>query len=117
MIDVVFLLLIFFMTTTTLATPESQLGAALQSQEGRASAVDLEPQIVDVEPDADAPIFRLASRRFTDAASLRDALARLPKDQGVFVRVADDARVEWAAAALQAARDAGFTKVSYVPGS
>jgi len=117
MIDVIFLLLIFFMTTTTLTTPESQLGSALQSQEGRAGATDLEPQIIDVGPGGEAPVYRLGSRRFRDARSLRAALTLLPKEQGVFVRVADKARVEWAAGALQAARDAGFEKVSYVPGS
>jgi hypothetical protein len=51
-----------------------------------------------------------------DQASLTAILRELPKEPGVVVRVDEDELVQWAAAALQAARDAGFTRVSYVAG-
>ena len=115
MIDVIFLLLIFFMVTTTFSDPESHLTPGLQEQRGSGRASDLEPQIVDVVKENGADVFRIGARLFMDKASLTAALRELPKEPGVFVRVSNDVSVAGAAAAVQAGRDAGFDKVSYVP--
>ena len=115
MIDVIFLLLIFFMATTTFSQPEAHLSPGLKEQRAAGRASDLEPQIVDVVRDAGRDVFQLGARVLTDKASLVAALRELPREPGVFVRVSDDVRVESAAAAVQACRDAGFEKVSYVP--
>ena len=49
MIDVTFLLLIYFLVTTVLTPPEDELNPALEVQEGAGESSDeLEPQIVDV---------------------------------------------------------------------
>jgi biopolymer transport protein ExbD len=115
MIDIIFLLLIFFMATTTLAPPEAQLASALQAQREGGRAADLEPQVIDVMLlDGDA-IYRFGERVLRSQEDLTALLREMPKEGGVFVRVADDVRVGWAAAALQASKDAGFTKVTYVP--
>jgi len=116
MIDVVFLLLVFFMVTATMTPPESELSSALQveRQTGGRSA-DLTPQVVFVEAGPDGPEFVVGERRLTSADELLAVLLKLPKEGGVFVRVSNRAPVSAAAAALQASRDAGFTKVSYVP--
>jgi len=115
MIDVIFLLLIFFMTTTTLTNPESRLAPSLASERREAGATDLTPQIVDVATLDGEPAFQFGAR----VAHTRDALAamlrNLPKEQGMFVRVSGSAPVGAAAAALQACTDAGFRKVTYVP--
>ena len=46
---------------------------------------------------------------------LAKALANLPKTAGVFIRVSNQVPVGFAVAAIQAARDAGFDQVTYVP--
>ena len=50
MIDVTFLLLLYFMVTTVLAKPEDRLSPTLQTQRDSAvsSASDFQPQIVEV---------------------------------------------------------------------
>lgn len=117
MVDVIFLLLIFFLLTTSHAPPESRLTPALQAERvsgGRAA--DLEPQIVLVESINGSPGFRIGERVIRDQDTLSDLLAGLPKEAGVFVRGAGELELRWGAAALQAAYDAGFSKVTYVPG-
>lgn len=116
MIDVVFLLLIYFVVTATFAQREDELASALraETQEGGASA-DLSPQVVRIEMEGGVAVFRIGTLAVPSAAGLRDILDALPKESGVFVRVADDVSVDAVAAALQACRDAGFTRVSYVP--
>jgi len=116
MIDVIFLLLIYFILSTTYEPPESQLTPALQTQRdasGRSS--ELTPQIVDVVEIAGVPSFRLGAQVLTEQSELTRLLERLPKDPGVIVRGAGSVPVRSATDALQAARDAGFVKVTYVP--
>ena len=48
LIDVVFLLLIFFLVTLRFVQEESELASALQSDEGGGEIADLQPQIVEV---------------------------------------------------------------------
>jgi biopolymer transport protein ExbD len=116
MIDVVFLLLIFFMVTASMSAPESDLGAGLQvDQDGSSTAADLQPQIVLVEMGPGGPVYQIGDRAIPTKPELVSVLSQLPKDAGVFVRVSNLVPVEWAAAALQACKDAGFTKVTYVP--
>jgi len=118
LIDVVFLLLVFFMVTASMSRSESELASALRaSDRGSGAAADLQPQIVDVEQTGGVARFRIGQRVLGTQADLRDVLASLPKDQGVFVRVADEAPVWATAAALQACKDAGFVRITYVPGS
>ncbi len=118
LIDVVFLLLIYFIVTADFTGRESDLSSALgrKSAEGGAAA-DLLPQVLRVEIRGNGTVgFKLGGREFTDRGKLTEVLRKLPKEAGVFVRVSDGVRVEDAAAAIQACKDAGFTRVSYVPG-
>lgn len=118
MIDIVFLLLIYFMVTSTLTPSESDLASALASerQQGGAAA-DFEPQIVTVDAaDGGAgAVFRISDRTVTDQRELTVLLGALPKEGGVFIRGLDRAPIWAIAAAKQAAVDAGFTKRTYVP--
>jgi len=116
MIDVVFLLLIFFLFTASATAPESDLASVLQ-RSGKGAAGDFQPQIVLVERSGEGAVFRLGAHTITDRAELRRLLLELPRDSGVIVKVANDVSVESAAAALQTCKDAGFVKVSYVPSS
>lgn len=116
LIDVVFLLLIYFIVTSTVTAPESELAAALAKEEASSSPSPLAPQdvLVGAGPDG-AGVFTLGARTIRDRAELLSVLQALPKDAGVSIRVRDDAPVAAAAAAWQTARDAGFGKVTYVP--
>lgn len=115
MIDVVFLLLIYFMVTATITPPESRVASTLQGERGAGQQRDLKPQIVTVDLSEGAVTYRLGSRVFPDRNSLAAALEQLPKEGGLFVRVTD--RAPWSAVAgvMQDALDAGFVKRTYVP--
>ncbi|MGE3107380.1 MAG: ExbD/TolR family protein [Phycisphaerales bacterium] len=119
LIDVVFLLLIYFLVASSMTVGESKLTAALQVEKRAAGkAADLQPQIVivDAAPDGSA-LYKLGERLMRDQDALATILRSLPKESGVFVKVRNGARVEAAAAALQACKDAGFSRITYVPAS
>jgi biopolymer transport protein ExbD len=118
LIDVVLFLLLYFMVAGTLAPEEKNLPSTLEAERGtgRGAAVDMQPQVVKVVPGADGtPEFQIGARAIRDKAELTRVLKALPKDGGVFVKTSGRVRVEAAAAALQACRDAGFVRVTYVP--
>ncbi len=117
MIDCTFLLLAYFLLTIVVLEPEDQLSSNLQPDQTTASGSneDFQPQIIDVELVDSQPGYRLGSRLFRDADSLRSALKKLPLDAGLFIRVHPGPTVGFAASAMQAGRDAGFTSVTYVP--
>ena len=115
LIDVVFLLLIYFMVTATITPPESRVASTRQGERGAGQQQDLRPQIVTVDLTDGSVTYRLGTRLFPDRPSLANALEQLPKEGGLFVRVTD--RTPWSAVAgvMQDALDAGFVKRTYVP--
>jgi len=117
MIDVVFLLLIFFMVTASFVKTERDLDSAIKvNKKSSAAASDLEPAIVEVVRSGSGVVFRVGSREMTSQEELTSVLRGFPnKLDGAFVRVSDDAPFRWAAAAIQACKDAGFVAVSYIP--
>lgn len=117
MIDVTFLLLIYFLVTQVLAQPEDRLSPNLQTRQEQATGQvsDFQTQIVEVLRLAGQPTYRVGSRTMTDRQSLRTALEGLPKGEGVIIEVANSVPVEFAFAAIQIARDVGFEQVTYVP--
>ena len=117
MIDVTFLLLIYFMVSTVLAPDERTLETAIKREQEGASPDDRDfrPQRVRVLRDAEGPLWRLGGRVIRDRAELGRVMTDLPTEAGMVVEVEGGVPVEIAVAALQAARDAGFTEVSYVP--
>ncbi len=118
MIDVTFLLLIYFMVTSVLAQPEDRLSPTLQTQQEPTpdQASDFQPQIVEVLLLDGQPAYRLGGNVFRSRLELSEALATLPASVGVFIKVSDTVPVGFAVGAIQAARDAGFEQVTYVPG-
>jgi len=118
LIDVVFLLLIYFMVTASFTARENDLASALRADEqGTGRASDLLPQILSVELAGDAVVYRIGERALSDRASLVEMLSRLNKDMGVFVKASNVVPIEATATALQSCTDAGFVKVTYVPTS
>ncbi len=110
MIDVVFLLLIFFLFSSIITPSESQLTPNIQTQSADSASRSVE--MVDGRP-----AYRIGSRIITDRRELETLLRSLPHELGVFVRVDDAAPVGFAVSAIQVCRDAGFEKVTYVPQS
>lgn len=118
MIDVVFLLLIFFMTTSSFFRTERNLDPAIRVERRSASAAanDLQPAIVEVVRSGERFVYRLGTREFASADELGEVLQQFDnKSEGAFVRVADEAPFGMAAAAVQACKSARFVPVSYVP--
>jgi biopolymer transport protein ExbD len=116
LVDVVLFLLLYFLIAGTMGGEETHLGATLASDRrgGGASGVGLSSQVIRIEAEGGGVVYRLGGRTITDRKELGVLLAQLPKEPGVVIRAGDTVPVEAAAAALQVAQDAGFTRVSYV---
>ncbi len=116
MIDVTFLLLVFFLISNSQAKPESSLAPGLQAISAESgSAADLEQQSVELVMHNGSPVFRVGSRDVHDRESLAAVLETLPREPGIFVKGSGAVETSFAATALQVCRDVGFTKVTYVP--
>jgi len=117
MIDVTFLLLIYFLVTQVMARPEDRLSPLLQTRQEQATGQqsDFQTQIVEVLSLDGRPTYRIGSRTMTDRQALRAVLDELPTGEGVIIEVAGQVPVEFAFAAIQVASDAGFEQVTYVP--
>jgi len=118
MIDVVFLLLIFFMLTATFTLDEERIDSALASRgRGSSSNEELLPQILEVSGGAGGDLFTIGGRRPSSQAELVAVLRRLPKAPGIIIRAHDSASIAAIASAKQAVADAGFGRRTYVPAS
>lgn len=117
MIDVVFLLLIYFLVTSSLVEEERELDSGIKVERASAqSARDLGPAIVDIVQGGSGYVYRLGGREIVSAGELRSVLDQFEnKLDGAFVRVDDGAPFDMAATAIQACKDARFLSVSYVP--
>ncbi len=118
MIDVVFLLLIFFITTASFVKTERNLdsGIKVERQSAQQQQSDYEPAIVEVVSVDGTFVYQLGSRTIDTEQELLSVLRQFDnKSDGAFVRVSDDAPFEMAAAAVQACKTARFVTVSYVP--
>lgn len=117
MIDVVFLLLIYFIVTSSIIETERELDSAIKVQKATAEqASDLAPAVIDVVRGGADYVYRLGGREMTSLSELRSILNQFEnKIDGAFVRVDDGAPFDMAANAIQACKDARFVTVSYVP--
>jgi biopolymer transport protein ExbD len=114
MIDAVFLLLSYFIFTTMAGEQEAHLMADVTAMRPGSGASALSPQIVEVQSDAGGSLFRVGANQVRQRDQLAAILKQLPHEPGVVVRVHRGPDVAAVAAAMQAAQDAGFEKVSYV---
>ena len=117
MIDVTFLLLIYFLVTMVMTAQEDRLDSTLQMEQTQAagSTDDFEPQLIEVLVLDEAPAYRLGGRVMRDRASLRQAIGGLPTSVPVRLRVHGGVPVAFALAARQVVHDAGFDGATYVP--
>jgi biopolymer transport protein ExbD len=118
MIDVVFLLLIFFMITSSFIHTERNLDPAIRVERASPTRVasDLQPAMVEIARGESGFVYQLGARRFGSADELTEVLRQFDnKQDGAFVRVPDEAPFGMAAAAIQACKAARFVPVSYLP--
>ena len=117
MIDVVFLLLIFFMTTAAFVDSERALDPNVKAETSSSGqGDDQEPVMIEIVERDGQFVYQLGARTLTDAAELTALLRRMPPtSQGAFVRGSDAAPYGMAAAAIQACKSAAYTAVTYVP--
>jgi len=117
MIDCVFLLLIFFMVTSSFHKTERELDPAVKVQQAAAQAAsDLAPPMVDIVRGTGGFVYRLGGREFTSTEPLEAVLKQFEnKLVPAAVRAEDGAPFLMAASAIQACKSAGFSLVSYVP--
>lgn len=116
LIDVILFLLMYFLLAGSLESEERELAATLGS--GSPVAGDsggFTAQVVEVGWDGRRAVFRIGARPSMGRDAMVEVLRALPKEPGVVVRVSDAVPVSDAAGALQACRDAGFTRVAYQP--
>ncbi|MAI66378.1 MAG: hypothetical protein CMJ26_00705 [Phycisphaerae bacterium] len=118
MIDVTFLLLIYFIVSTVLAKPEDQLTPALKVDQGAVVEESLlEPQIILVQQHDSQHVYKIGTQLLTSRKQLAEVLLKLPKGPGVVIKADDTVTVGFAIAAIQESKNAGFEKVTYVPDS
>lgn len=116
LLDVVLFFLLYFIVAGSLAPLEGELAATLSTDRkgGGAGSSALTAQVLRIEPAEGGARYRMGDRVMGTRDELLAVLRALPKEPGVVIKSADDVAVRWAATAVQCAKDAGFTKVSYV---
>jgi biopolymer transport protein ExbD len=120
LIDVVLFLLMYFMVAGTMGAQEKELSTSLgvDQNKGGASHSALLPMVLKVERrDRTTIVYKLGDRSFRSQEALKVLLTSLPKESGVVIKAGDGVSVGDVAAALQACKDAGFAKISFVGGS
>lgn len=118
MIDVVFLLLIFFLVTTTFLPPERELDPAIlvERQAQGATSVNVEPLSIEIIRHEGVAVYRVGATIGTELAGIQSIIDQYPdKTAGAWVQLSDDVPFGMAAVAVNACKQAGFQPVSLVP--
>lgn len=118
MIDVVFLLLIFFLVTTSFVRPEQRLRSNIKQEQAAptAGAADLEPALIDILPGPAGFVFRVGGVTTAELQPIADVLATFQhRENGAFVRVVDAAPFDLPARAIHLCRQMGFEPVTLIP--
>ncbi|MEQ1902996.1 MAG: biopolymer transporter ExbD [Pirellulaceae bacterium] len=118
MIDIVFLLLIFFLATTTFIKSEKQLSAAIniESESAAVQAVDLEPAVVSLARIDGVVTYRFGILTTSDEMEIAKALKQFRlKTGGAFIKAGPGIPFEIVARLISLCKMAGFQQVTYVP--
>lgn len=115
-IDIVLFLLLYLMLAGTLTPPEARIAAGVERPSSSQKASPLAPIRLRVERVGDRVQFRVGQRDVESRDALVVALTQVPKEGGVIVTAGEGTLVADVATGLQAAKDAGFARVSYAPG-
>ena len=118
MIDIVFLLLIFFLATTTFIKSEKQLlsGINVESESAASKSIDLEPVVVVVSSEQGVIRYQFGMLITSDESEVTQALRNFRlKTGGAFVKVGTGIPFEIVARLISLCKAAGFQQVTYVP--
>jgi len=117
MIDVVFLLLIFFMVTATFRQFETQMRSAMAEQKpslGPNAKADFENVLIDIRDVGGEVVYACGTRQCRSLSELRRVMSALPVQGEVFVRAAPSVPIDHPVAAIRVAKDAGFRQVCFL---
>jgi len=123
MIDVVFLLLIFFIVTASFVKTERHLNPAIKNEDKSTSRSQAprDRAEIRIERKSDGSfVYKLGGGEYETVEeltqTLRSAFTQSQKiEEGAIVYVPDEAPYSKAIGAIQAGKSAGFLGVSYVP--
>jgi len=119
MVDIVFLLLIFFMCTSTMTTPEQKLAGRMTrpSSGTQATSDDARPIRIQVKADGVNAVVLLNDRPCRDYESLIDKLKQLRQlaDSQVIIEGQNSVLFQHMVNVLDACAQANFTRVAFSP--
>ncbi len=118
MIDVVFLLLIFFLVTSAFVPVEHHLPTSIQYQaiSSQQRQSDLEIAVIEIRQEGQTAVFQIGGLVTGDREELRRVLHQFPnKLDGAVVRAADEVLADLVAKTIADCKAEGFTTVTYVP--
>ena len=114
LIDVVFLLLAYFVLTAAFVIPERGLTPAISVDgHGAKSSVEAEPQIVQVRMQSGQVMYQLGAQTHSSLKTLRAALRLLPREPGLVIKASAGTPFGAGAGAIQAGRDVGFVDITW----
>jgi len=119
MVDVVFVLVLFFMATTGAQISELELGVTLPSSGGKASEAPITPIFIDIAESGQASVNGIAKDNTTnkDMPELTEWLGAAMKEFGakdpVIIRPEPKTRQERVIAVLNAAAAAGVKNLTF----
>lgn len=114
LIDVVFLLLAYFVLTAAFALPERSLTPAISVDgQGADASAEVEPQVVQVRAQSGQVVYQLGAQSHSTLDALRAALRKLPQDPGLVIKAEPGTPFGAGAGAIQAGRDVGFQDITW----
>ncbi len=117
MIDIVFLLLVFFLVTSSFIPPEKEIRPAIATEKKNSSRAssDFEKAIVEIVAEGGNFLYKLGGIKTSDKQELLESLRAFPnKIEGAFVKSDDDAPFDMTAQAISTCKEAGFVVVTFV---
>lgn len=112
MIDVTFLLLIYFLITRRDDIPEAHLAVNLPSPKTEADQVEERPSLLEIEVRPGALYLQKAPRTPAQLEATLRTLAAYDPDQTVIVKTSPEARTRELVQVLDLCRGAGFTRLN-----
>ncbi|NMA46034.1 MAG: biopolymer transporter ExbD [Lentisphaerae bacterium] len=113
MIDIVFLLLIYFIVTAREDIPEAHLAVNLPAP-GMAKSGEVKPKMLEMQVHANKLYLQGSEKPVAEIAAMLKYLGSLDPDQTVIVQVSMNARATDLVTALDLCRAAGLEKLNVV---